>query len=67
MSRPAFDQIMVLGLIVMAVATASDCVYAVLAGSARQLLTVARVRMMNRVSGVILMLGGIWLAFQKRS
>jgi threonine/homoserine/homoserine lactone efflux protein len=51
----------------MAVATASDCVYAVLAGQARQLLTVARVRMMNRVSGVILMLGGVWLAFQKRS
>jgi threonine/homoserine/homoserine lactone efflux protein len=51
----------------MAVATASDSVYAVLAGRARQLLTVTRVRMMNRVSGVILMLGGIWLAFQKRS
>ena len=31
-----------------------------------QLLTTARVRMMNRVSGVILMLGGVWLAFQKR-
>ena len=58
---------MVLGLIVMAVATASDCVYAVIAGSARQLLTTARVRMMNRVSGVILMIGGVWLAFQKRS
>ncbi len=67
MSRPAFEQIMVLGLIVMAVATASDCVYAVIAGSARQLLTTARVRMMNRVSGVILMIGGVWLAFQKRS
>jgi homoserine/homoserine lactone efflux protein len=38
----------------------------VIAGSARQLLTVARVRLMNRVSGVILMLGGVWLAFQKR-
>ena len=66
-SRPAFGQIMVLGLIVMAVATASDCVYAVLAGRARQVLTVARVRMMSRVSGVILMLGGVWLAFQKRA
>jgi homoserine/homoserine lactone efflux protein len=30
-------------------------------------LTVARVRMMSRVSGVILMLGGVWLAFQKRA
>jgi homoserine/homoserine lactone efflux protein len=66
MSRPAFDQIMVLGLIVMAVATATDCIYAVLAGSARQLLTQARVRVMTRVSGVILMIGGVWLALQRR-
>jgi homoserine/homoserine lactone efflux protein len=67
LSRPAFGQIMTLGLIVMAVATLTDLFYAVIAGRARQLLTVARVRMMNRVSGVILMLGGVWLAFQKRA
>ena len=66
MSRPAFDQILVLGLIVMAVAATTDSIYAVLAGSARQLLTQARVQMMNRVSGVILMIGGVWLALQKR-
>jgi homoserine/homoserine lactone efflux protein len=67
MSRPAFGQIMILGLIVMAVATASDAVYAVAAGRARQALTAARVRLVSRVSGVILMLGGAWLAFQHRS
>jgi homoserine/homoserine lactone efflux protein len=67
LSRPAFGQIMVLGLIVMAVATLTDLFYAVIAGRARQLLTVARVRLMNRVSGVVLMLGGVWLAFQKRA
>ncbi|MGC4077434.1 MAG: LysE family translocator [Rubrivivax sp.] len=66
MQRPAFDQIMVLGLIVMAVATTTDSIYAILAGQARQLLTQARVRLMNRVSGVILMCGGLWLAFQRR-
>lgn len=66
MSRPAFGQIMVLGFIVMAVATASDSVYALIAGRARQLLTAARVRLMHRVSGVILMAGGLWLAFQRR-
>ena len=66
-SRPAFGQIMILGLIVMAVATASDCVYAVLAGQARQVLTAARVKLMSRVSGAILMAGGVWLAFQKRA
>lgn len=67
LSRPAFDQIVVLGLIVMAVAITTDSLYALLAGSARHLLTQARVRMMNRVSGIILMLGGVWLAFQRRS
>jgi homoserine/homoserine lactone efflux protein len=67
LSRPAFGQIMVLGIIVMVVATLTDSFYAVIAGRARQLLTVARVRMMNRVSGVILMLGGVWLAFMKKA
>lgn len=67
LSRPAFSQIMILGLIVMAVATTSDAVYAVAAGQARHLLTAARVRMVNRVSGIILMAGGIWLALQKRA
>lgn len=67
LERPAFGQIMVLGLIVMAVATTTDMFYALVAGRARRLLTVARVKMMNRVSGVILMLGGVWLAFQKRA
>jgi homoserine/homoserine lactone efflux protein len=67
MSRAAFGQIMILGLIVMAVATASDCIYAILAGQARHVLTTARVRLVSRVSGVILMLGGAWLALLKRS
>jgi homoserine/homoserine lactone efflux protein len=66
MSQPAFGQIMILGIIVMIVATLSDCVYAVLAGSARQVLTAARVRMMSRVSGAILMVGGVWLALQRK-
>lgn len=67
LSRPAFGQIMILGLITMAVATLSDCAYAVAAGQARHLLTAARVRMVNRVSGAILMCGGIWLALQRRA
>jgi threonine/homoserine/homoserine lactone efflux protein len=67
MNRPAFFQIVTLGVIVMIVATLSDCVYAVLAGRARQLLTAARVRLMSRVSGAILMAGGVWLALMKKS
>lgn len=67
LSRPAFGQIMTLGLIVMAVATASDCIYAVLAGRARQVLTAARVRLVSKVSGVILMIGGAWLAMLRKA
>ncbi|HHY50760.1 MAG TPA: LysE family translocator [Alphaproteobacteria bacterium] len=67
LSRPAFPQIMTLGLIVMAVATVTDSLYALVAGRARELLTAARVRLMNRVSGVILILGGVWLAFVKKA
>lgn len=63
----AFAQIMVLGLIVMAVATLTDILYAIAAGRARLLLTAARVRLLSRVSGAILMAGGVWLALQKRA
>lgn len=62
----AFSQIMVLGLIVMAVATFTDSMYAVLAGSLRGALTAARVRLVSRVSGAILIAGGVWLAFLRR-
>lgn len=67
LGRPAFGQIMTLGVICLLVAAASDSVYALAAGQARHLLTAARVRLVNRVSGVILMAGGIWLALQKRA
>lgn len=67
LTRPAFGQIMTLGLICLAVAAMSDSVYAFAAGRARHLLSVARVRMLNRVSGLILMAGGVWLALQKRA
>jgi threonine/homoserine/homoserine lactone efflux protein len=66
-SHPTFAQIMVLGLIVMAVATSTDSIYAVLAGQMRHLLTAARVRVMNRIAGAILMVGGVWLALVKRT
>src|SRR5690606_17170042 len=65
--RPAFGQIVVLGLIVMAVATTSDSVYALLAGRARTALTATRVRFMSRISGAILMAGGVWLALVRKA
>jgi threonine/homoserine/homoserine lactone efflux protein len=67
LGRPAFGQIVILGLILMAVATLTHSLYALLAGRARTLLTATRVRLMSRVSGAILMAGGIWLALLRRA
>lgn len=66
-TQPTFPQVMVLGLLFMFVAGATDAVYALVAGQARGLLSAARVRVVSRLSGVILMAGGIWLALQKRA
>lgn len=66
-TQPTFPQVMVLGIFFMLVAGSTDAIYAVVAGQARGLLSATRVRMISRVSGVILMAGGIWLALQKRA
>jgi threonine/homoserine/homoserine lactone efflux protein len=62
-----FGQVVVLGLLFMLVAGVSDSMYAVLGGRARGLLSAARVKLLSRVSGVILMAGGVWLALVKRA
>jgi threonine/homoserine/homoserine lactone efflux protein len=66
-ARPAFLQIVILGLIVEAVATTTDSIYAILAGQMRHLLTDARIKLMNRAAGAVLMIGGIWLALVRRN
>lgn len=62
-----FGQVVVLGLLFMLVAGVSDSMYAVLGGRARGLLSAARVKLLSRVSGVILMAGGVWLALVKKA
>nr|WP_314260120.1 LysE family translocator [uncultured Devosia sp.] len=66
-TQPTFPQVMLLGLFFMLVAGSTDAIYAVIAGQARGLLSTARVRLISRVSGLVLMAGGIWLALQKRA
>lgn len=65
--RPAFPQVITLGVLFMVVAASTDIVYALVAGRARGLLSAARVRLVSRLSGVLLMAGGVWLALQKRA
>ena len=66
-TRPAFPQILILGVLFMLVAGSTDAIYAIVAGRARGALDAARVRLVSRVSGVLLMMGGVWLAMQKRA
>ncbi len=62
-----FPQVMLLGLFFMIVAGSTDAFYAILGGRARNLLSATRVKILSRVSGAILMAGGVWLALQKRA
>lgn len=63
----AFPQVVVLGLFFMLIAGVSDSLYAVVGGRMRALLTQTRIRIVSRVSGAILMAGGVWLALVKRA
>jgi threonine/homoserine/homoserine lactone efflux protein len=58
-------QVVLLGGTFMAVATICDGAYAVLTGTARELLSRRRVRLLSRASGAILVGGGIWLALAR--
>ena len=60
-------QTLLLGATFMVVATVLDSAYAVLAGQARHWLTQTRVRTLEIASGLILVGGGIWLAFTRRT
>jgi len=66
-SQPTFPQVLLLGVFFMLVAGSTDAIYALIAGRARHMLSAARVQMVSRLSGVLLMLGGVWLAVQKRA
>ncbi|MEM6354975.1 MAG: LysE family translocator [Pseudomonadota bacterium] len=60
-------QAMVLGATFMALATVLDGGYALAAGKAGALLTRTRVRLVERVSGLCLIGGGLWLALSRRA
>jgi threonine/homoserine/homoserine lactone efflux protein len=62
-----FEQTIILGLLFMAVGATFDSIYAFVAGKAGAMLTRTRVRFVERLSGMILIGGGLWLATLKRS
>jgi threonine/homoserine/homoserine lactone efflux protein len=66
-SHAALPQVLVLGLLFMALAAITVSLYAVLAGRARHLLSTRRVQLVSRLSGAILVAGGLWLALLRRA
>ena len=62
-----FWQTMLLGGVFMVIATTCDIGYALLAGKAGRLLTRGRVMMVERISGTLLIGGGLWMAMLRRA
>ena len=58
-------QIALLGVTAMVFAALADGAWATLSGGAGKILTRARVRLLTRISGGVLIGGGIWLAFSR--
>lgn len=58
-------QIILLGITAMAAALISDGAYAILIGRAGSALSKRRVRLVNRIGGIFLIGGGLWLAFTR--
>ncbi len=62
----AAPQVISLGLVTMLVFTVLDSIYAVAAGGTRKFLTQQRLSIVNKISGSLLILGGAWLALQRK-
>jgi homoserine/homoserine lactone efflux protein len=57
------EQVLLMGITVMAIAAIFDSTYALLSGRAAALLSERRVRLASWSSGLCLVGGGVWLAF----
>lgn len=67
-TAPAGPQLLVLSLTFLVVASVLDGIWAVVGGSVRHLFqTARRIRVRNRISGGLLMLTGVGMAFARRS
>lgn len=62
-----FTQTLICGGIFMLVGAIFDGLYAILAGKAGSMLTKNRVRLVERLSGSLLIGGGVWMAMLRRA
>ena len=63
----AFWQTLTLGGIFMIIATVFDTLYVLLASKAGRALTQTRVRWVEKISGSLLIAGGVWMAMLRRA
>src|SRR5580704_12641143 len=65
LNKDHFSQVALLGVTFMITGAITDTVYAVLAGRARLFFSARRTRALSRLSGGIMIGGGIWLALTR--
>ncbi len=65
--RLAWPQVLVLGVIYMAAAAATDGIYIALVAFARSAITGKRIEIVNRIAGVVLLGAAVWLATLRQS
>ena len=65
MSRDHVSQVTLLGVTFMVIGAITDATYAVLAGRARLFFSKERTRVLSRISGALMVGGGIWLALTR--
>ena len=63
---PLASQLWLLAVTFTAILALFDCTYAVLSGSARDWITQKRIRLADTMTGLLLIIGGVWLASARR-
>jgi threonine/homoserine/homoserine lactone efflux protein len=65
MSKDHLSQVALLGVTFMVIAAMTDGMYALLSGRARLIFSARRTRLVSRVSGGLMIGGGVWLALTR--
>jgi threonine/homoserine/homoserine lactone efflux protein len=65
MNQDHLSQVLILGVTFMVLAGLTDAIYALLAGRVRTIFSARRTRLVSRISGGVMIGGGIWLALTR--
>jgi threonine/homoserine/homoserine lactone efflux protein len=65
LNQDHLSQVLILGITFMVLAGLTDAIYATLAGRVRTIFSARRTRLVSRISGTLMIGGGIWLALTR--